>query len=235
MSSTQVAPLLSISGLTKRFGVVTALWNVDLSILPGDFVAIFGPNGAGKSTLLQLVAQLSKPSEGSIEFPEAADSGREEVGYVSHMSLLYNDLTGFENLVFFARLYGIEKPVERANELLEKMNLKQARNQFAGSYSSGMKQRLKIARAMLHEPRLLLLDEPYAGLDQHGSRLLTGLLKQLREEQRTVLLITHNLGEGLDLSSRIVIMNRGQVVYRAARDEVDETGFESLYFRTVEG
>jgi heme exporter protein A len=234
MVSNDPGSLLHISGLTKRFGVVTAVWNVDLDVYSGDFVTIFGPNGAGKTTLLRLVAQLAQPTQGEIEYHDEEGRQRDSVGYLSHQSLLYGDLTGFENLVFFSRLYGISDPEMRASELIDRMGLSLAQHQLTRGYSSGMKQRLKIARALLHEPQLVLLDEPYAGLDQHGSRLLTVLLKRLREEGRTVLLITHNLGEGLDVCTRVVVMNNGQIVHNTPREEIEVDSFDKLYFRLVE-
>lgn len=224
--------LVSISRLTKRFGSITAVWNVDLAIERGNFWGVFGPNGAGKTTLLRMIARLTQPSDGQIDF--AQQGGRSKVGYVSHQSLLYNDLSGLENLVFFARLYEIEDPAARAQILLDRMELGHAQDRLARGYSSGMKQRLTLARALLHDPELLLLDEPYAGLDQHGSRLLTSLLQQLRRDGRTVLLITHNLAEGLALSSHIAVMNRGRIVYQGPSDEIEADRFEHFYFRLVE-
>jgi heme exporter protein A len=213
---------------------VAALWNVSLEVARGDFIAVFGPNGAGKSTLLRTIASLTQPDTGSVDFA-GSEGGREEVGYVSHQSLLYNEMTGLENLEFYCRLYGLADPVERSNRMIEKMGLVDAVDQMVRGYSRGMKQRLTLARALLHEPRLLLLDEPYTGLDQHGSRLLTQVLRQLREDGRTVILITHNLAEGLELSTRIVIQNRGEIVYEARREEIKRDDLEKLYFGLVEG
>lgn len=227
-------PLARLEQVTKRYGTVTALWRADLEIEDGDFWAIFGPNGAGKSTLLRLLARLSSPSEGQIRYREGSDS-RAAIGYVSHQSLLYGELTGLENLVFFGRLYGLDEPETRALRLLEEMGLHAARDRFARGYSSGMRQRLSLARALLHEPDLLLLDEPYAGLDQHGSRLLTAVLQGLRAKGRTILLITHNLTEGLALADHVMILSRGQVVLRRQRQDLEAGGFDQLYFRLVEG
>ncbi len=233
MPASPPEPLLRVSGVTHRFGPVTALWDVDLDVRRGDFVAIFGPNGAGKTTLLKVVASLIQPSEGSVEFP-GDEGGRELVGYVSHQSLLYNEMSGLENLEFYGRLYGLGDPLGLARAMLERMGLTEAGDLLVRGYSRGMKQRLTLARALLHEPRLLLLDEPYTGLDQHGSRLLTEVLRSLRRDGRTVLLITHNLGEGLELSTRVVIQHRGEVVFQARRDEVDRESLERIYFEAVE-
>ncbi|MDA2927988.1 heme ABC exporter ATP-binding protein CcmA [Acidobacteria bacterium AH-259-G07] len=231
----QSHPLLRLSQITKTFGTIRAVWNLDLEVYPGDFLAIFGPNGAGKTTLLRIIASLTQPTSGTIEFTQKNSSqNRQQVGYVSHQSLLYNELTGFENLLFYARLYGIGNAQDRADEMLAKMGLEQAGDQLVREYSRGMKQRLTLARALLHEPQLLLLDEPYTGLDQHGSRLFTQVLEGLKEEGRTVLLITHNLGEGLALCTRAVIQHRGVLVFQAARQEFEKSEFEKLYFRAVE-
>lgn len=231
----QSVPLLRLSKITKKFGAIRAVWNVDLEISPGDFLAIFGPNGAGKTTLLRVIASLTQPTTGEIAFALKGENRRRDgVGYVSHLSLLYNELTGIENLLFYARLYGIKEAQERAAEMLTKMGLEEARNQLTGEYSRGMKQRLTLARALLHEPQLLLLDEPYTGLDQHGSRLFTEVLSGLKDEGRTILLVTHNLGEGLELCNRVMIQNRGELVFQAPREHVEKSGFERLYFQAVE-
>lgn len=198
-------------------------------------MTLFGPNGAGKTTLLQLIAQLSKPTAGTLIFPDRDTLQlRRLIGYVSHQSLVYGQLSGFENLLFYAKLYGLSDPGGRATSMLAKMDLSRASSQLVATYSSGMKQRLTLGRALIHEPQLLLLDEPYAGLDQHGSRLLTDVLRQLREQGRTVILITHNLAEGLTLADRVLIMRRGELMYEAARDQIDDDQFENLYFQIVE-
>lgn len=228
--------LLTASQLTKRFGPVAAVKAVDFQIDRGDFVSIFGPNGAGKTTLLQLLANLSSPTEGAIRwFSSRTGNDRCSIGYVSHQSLLYSELSGLENLLFFSHLYQVAVPQQRAGALLEQMGLQKAGHRLVKHYSSGMKQRLTLARALIHEPELLLLDEPYAGLDQHGSRLLTTVLNGYIRENRTVLLVTHNLLEGLALSSRVLIMNHGEVVYQAGRADMEFTDFEKMYFGLVEG
>lgn len=229
------SPLVRLVNLTRKFGPVTAVKNVNLEIRTGDFLAIFGPNGAGKSTLLKMVASLLPPTSGQVVFlPDGATPNRAEVGYVSHQTLLYNELTGRENLAFYGRLYSIPEPESAASEMLTRMGLKEAADLPVRGYSRGMKQRLTLGRALLHEPRLVLLDEPYTGLDQHGSRLLTKILLSLREEGRTVLMITHSLAEGLELGSRVIIQNRGKLVFQAKREEVDRADFENLYFQAVE-
>lgn len=235
MSSSSV-PLLRLSALTKKFGNVTAVREVNLEVFAGDFVAIFGPNGAGKTTLLKLLASLTRPTSGQVIFEATPDhQGRERIGYVSHQSLLYNEMTAEENLDFYARLYSLAERERRVAEMLEKMGLRDVRRRLVRGYSRGMKQRLTLARALLHRPQLLLLDEPYTGLDQHASAVLTELLEQLKEEGRTILLITHNLAEGLALCNRVIIQHRGRFVLQARREEVDTADFHHLYLRAVEG
>lgn len=235
MSSSSVS-LLRLSALTKKFGNVTAVREVDLEVFAGDFVAIFGPNGAGKTTLLKLLASLTRPTSGQVSFEATLDhQGRERIGYVSHQSLLYNEMTAEENLDFYARLYSLAERERRVAEMLEKMGLRDVRRRLVRGYSRGMKQRLTLARALLHRPQLLLLDEPYTGLDQHASAVLTELLEQLKEEGRTILLITHNLAEGLALCNRVIIQHRGRFVLQARREEVDTADFHHLYLRAVEG
>lgn len=226
-------PVLRFAEVTKRFGAVTALRRIDLTVTVGEFWAIFGPNGAGKTTLLRLAAGLTRPSEGEVRW-SAEGPLRSRIGYVSHQSLLYADLTGLENLVFFGELYGLADPRRQALELLRRMGLESARDRVVRGYSRGMRQRLSLARALLHDPDLLLLDEPYAGLDQHGARLLTDILIQLRTERRTVLIITHNLREGLELASHLLVLHQGRIVYREPRSSVAALDFEKLYFQLVE-
>ena len=227
-------PLLHLSGITKRFEGIRAVSNVNLKVFPGDFLTIFGPNGAGKTTLLRIIASLTQPTVGHIEFSEEnVNKGRAQVGYVSHQSFLYNELTGFENLEFYGNLYDFREPRTRASEMLIKMGLEKVGQRLVREYSRGMKQRLTLARALLHAPSLLLLDEPYTGLDQHGSRLLTSVLRNVKEEGSTVILITHNLREGLELCSRAVIQHRGELILEVSSDELEISHFENVYLQMV--
>ena len=227
---------LRISHLTKRFGSFRAISDLNLRIEEGQFVSLFGPNGAGKTTLLKLVAGLLKPTGGTISLrfngwgPE-----RRHVGYVSHQSLLYPEMTGYENLLFYARLYGVAHPRERSGRMLERMGLSAAGEPLVREYSRGMKQRLTLGRALLHEPRLLLLDEPYVGLDQQGNRLLTRILRSLKDGTHTVLLVTHNLAEGLELCDRVLIQHRGSLVYDRSSGGLGRREVEAAYLGAVEG
>ncbi len=227
---------LRISHLTKRFGAFRAVSDLTLEIEKGQFAALFGPNGAGKTTLLKLVAGLLKPTSGTISLHfNGSGVERRHVGYVSHQSLLYQEMTGFENLRFYSRLYGVARPRERVRRVLEKMGLAGAGEQLVREYSRGMKQRLTLGRALLHEPNLLLLDEPYVGLDQQGNRLLTRILRSLKDGAHTVILATHNLAEGLELCDRVLIQHRGSLVYDRSSRGLDRREVETAYRGAVEG
>ena len=225
-------PLLRLTDVTKRYGNVPALLHFSLDVFSGDFIALFGPNGAGKTTLLKVLASLIKPDSGKLEF-STKQAVRGTVGYVSHQSLLYNELTGLENLVFYARLNQVAQAEKRAQEMLHKMGLKSAARKQVRGYSRGMKQRLTLGRALLHDPPLLLLDEPYTGLDQHGGRLLTETLRGLKEMKRTVFLVTHNAHQGLQLCSRLLIQNQGRLIFESSSQKVSDEEFERIYFRVV--
>ncbi len=227
---------LRISHLTKRFGTFRAVSDLTLQIEEGQFASLFGPNGAGKTTLLKLVAGLLKPTSGTISLRfNGSGPKRANIGYVSHQSLLYQEMSGIENLLFYSRLYGVARPRKRSRRVLEKMGLSGAGEQPVREYSRGMKQRLTLGRALLHEPSLLLLDEPYVGLDQQGNRLLTRILRSLKDGDHTVLLVTHNLAEGLELCDRVLIQHRGSLAYDHASGGLDRRDVEAAYLQAVEG
>ncbi len=230
---------LAVEDLRKSYGGVEALGGVTFTLEQGDFLCLFGPNGAGKSTLLKIIATLLRPSSGAVrvegqdaaEHPEAL---RSRLGLVSHQSYLYDDLTAQENLEFYAGLYGVPNPRQRSEELLRTVGLHDRRHSPVSELSRGMQQRLTIARALVNDPDLLLLDEPYTGLDEHAAALLRDQLQVLRERKRTVILVTHNLRRGLESATRLGILSRGRLVFLAARDKVDPRSFEQTYFRCTE-
>lgn len=235
---TDVQPLLAVQGVKKHFGAFPALKGISFDVAAGDFVAIVGPNGAGKSTLFNCIALTMRPSAGKIAFRGRdihahENEFRRALGYISHQLFLYGELSGFENLEFFARLYGLAGPRRRIEESLELMGLFPFRNRPVRTYSRGMKQRLAIARALLHDPAVVLLDEPFTGLDQHAAAILTGMLVRLREEGRTVLLISHQLEHALELGSRILILAGGRI--RSAMTAAEACGipFRDHYLQTV--
>ena len=230
--------MIRIKGLVKRYGLNTALRGVDLHVREGEFVTLVGPNGAGKSTLMRIVATLLTPTEGAVsvggwDFPKHADKVRRHLGLVSHQSLLYHDLSAAENLIFFARLYQLEDIPGRVDEALKKVGLFARQRDPVGSFSRGMVQRLTIARATLHEPEVLLMDEPYTGLDQDASLLLDNLLQAESEKGRTILMITHDLVHGLEHSDRVAILNNGRIVSEMDSASVDHASFVEFYMEST--
>jgi len=226
--------MIKVNGLIKNYGLNAALRGVDLHVKPGEFVALVGPNGAGKSTLLRIVATLLGPTEGEVSvggwtFPRHAARVRSHIGLVSHQPLLYRDLSAAENLTFFARLYQLDEVEQRVDEALRKVGLYARQRDTVAGFSRGMVQRLTIARATLHEPDVLLLDEPYTGLDQDATQLLDSLLQRESANGRTILLITHDIGHGLELCDRIAVLNRGRIVAEQASDQTSEVEFMKLY------
>lgn len=216
--------MIRATGISKLYGVRPALRSIDFNADRGEFVALLGPNGAGKSTLLRVLGTLVKPDSGSVlinGYDAARNSvqARRMVGYVSHQPLLYPDLTGYENLIFTARMYGIAQEVNSENrglrefvsDSLRSVGLLARGHDQVKTYSRGMVQRLAIARATLHSPAVLLLDEPFTGLDQQAARDLSALLTNLVSGGRVVVMATHELTRGLESVSRAVIMKGGRI------------------------
>jgi heme exporter protein A len=231
-------PAVLVRDLRKAYGSVEALCGLDLRVEPGVFLTIFGPNGAGKTTLMKVLSTLTRPTEGSAlvsgkDVVRDAPAVRKRVGVISHNTYLYAQLTAVENLEFYARMYRVPDGHRRALALLSKMDLTKRMNDRVATYSRGMQQRLSVARALLHDPELLLLDEPYTGLDQHASRVLAEVLQGLRDGARTVIMTTHNLQEGLSGCDRAAIMVEGRLIYDQAVADVDVSGFQETYFACV--
>jgi heme exporter protein A len=226
--------MIRLNGVVKQYGLNPVLRGVDLAVEQGEFVTLVGPNGAGKSTLLAIVATLLRPTAGEARvggwrLPEQADRVRRHIGLVSHNALLYRDLTAAENLAFFARLYRLPDAAERIDDALRKVGLFARQRDPVGTFSRGMVQRLTIARATLHEPDVLLLDEPYTGLDQEATRLLDDLLRQEAAHGRTILMITHDLGHGLGLADRLAILYGGRIAREVRRAEISPAAVYDLY------
>jgi heme exporter protein A len=207
--------------LCKKFGAVRAVQDVSFSVATGECVALFGLNGAGKTTLLRLLTGSLRLTSGSYTI-DGLDPRRDDleirsrIGLISHQSFLYDDLTARQNLEFFARLYAVPEPARRAAELLDEMALTARADDAVGTFSRGMQQRVSLARALVHQPALIFLDEPFTGLDPQAARALRAMLERIRDERRTILMTTHDLARGLELSDRWLILSRGRILDQGA-------------------
>jgi heme exporter protein A len=223
---------IEVSRLCKSFDEHHALREIDFKVADGESLAIFGPNGAGKTTLIKILATIMNPSSGTIivdglSLKDRAEKVRRKVGVVSHNTFLYNNLTAYENLDFYRRLY--DMPKERILEVSKMVGMQSRLYDHVSTLSRGMQQRFSIARALLHKPNIILLDEPETGLDQQAISLLWGVLKQGDNEKRTVILATHNLERGLEIADRILILARGKIVFQALKQELDITRLRQAY------
>ena len=231
--------VLQADGLTRSFGGRRAVHDVTLDLDAGECLALFGPNGAGKTTLLRLLAGLLKPTAGTAringQLLRGDASARAQVGFISHQSMLYGPLTVRENVELAARLYGLRDHAAAATEALREMRVLDRADSPVRSLSRGLQQRVSIARAMVHRPRVLLLDEPYTGLDALGAATLTGMLARLRADGATLVLVTHNIAEGLEVATQAAVMHRGRVVRRQRREELDADSYADAYRELVGG
>lgn len=228
---------IELSHVSKVFGQRKAVDDLSLTVPAGAFLSIFGPNGAGKTTLLRMLATLSRPTRGharlsGIDLKDDPDTAREHIGLISHNSMLYGDLTAEENLLLAARLYGIVDAQKRVDEMLEAVELSHRRLDTVRTFSRGMTQRLCIARALLHDPDVVLLDEPYSGLDPHAVDIFDTLIEQVREG-RTFVMVSHDLRKGFGVCTHALVMAKGRKVAYAPKDEIDFDAFEALYKKTV--
>ena len=239
MSVDAIEPLLQAQDVVREYGAQRAVDGVSLSLTPGRVVAIFGPNGAGKTTLLKMLAGGLKPTTGRVLIGGAPVDGldrrwRGRIGVVSHQSFLYGQLSVVENLRFYGRLYGLDDLPTRIPERLERVGLSDRGDSTVGSLSRGLRQRVALARALLHDPEVVLLDEPFTGLDAHAAEVLRRQLRVLKDGERAVVLVTHNLTEGVELADDVVIQVRGRFLVERPRDELP-TEFEAFYRDAVDG
>ncbi len=212
--------------LVKRFGLKTVLRGLDFKVEAGEFVALLGPNGAGKTTFLRILASLSRPTFGQVRvaglhLPNQAASVRRRLGVVSHLPLLYGDLTGEENLRFYGRMYGVSHLESRLSEVLDLVGLAARRKDLVRTFSRGMQQRLAIGRAVLHDPEVMLLDEPHTGLDQEACLMLDKVLREVAARGRTVVMTSHDLARAAELASRFDVLSKGIILASAQRGDFE--------------
>ena len=232
--------MITVKKLVKRFGLKTVLRGVDFEVQPGEFVALLGPNGAGKTTFLRILASLSRPSLGDVniagyKLPHEAAQVRARLGVVSHLPLLYGDLTAEENLRFYARMYNISNYELRVTEVLEMVGLEGRRRDLVRTFSRGMQQRLAIGRAVLHDPDVVLFDEPYTGLHHDASAMLDDVLKTVAAKGRTVVMTSHDLARAEDLATRFDILSRGLISASASRKDLKKTNLLAFYKQALAG
>jgi heme exporter protein A len=219
------APTIQAAGLSKTFGRRAAVSDVEFVLSAGECLALFGPNGAGKTTLLRLIAGLLRPTSGTARIHDVDvrrdHAARAAVGLISHQSMLYAALTARENVEFTARLYGMRNPGTATNAALDAMRVRDVADVPVRTLSRGLQQRVSVARAIVHQPGVLLLDEPYSGLDESGAAALTALLTSLRSSDRhaTLIVVTHNVAEGLALATHAAIMKAGRFARFDRRDD----------------
>lgn len=224
--------------LKKTYGNFDALKGVSLKIAKGEFYTLFGPNGAGKTTLIKLLATLTTASSGDLEVygldaKKEVKAIRSNIGVISHDTYLYENLTALENIIFFAELYGLQDVENRARAVIDQVGLGSRLHDLVRTFSRGMKQRLTVARSIVHDPRILLLDEPYTGLDLAGAQIFGEMLADLKTQGRTILMTTHNIDEGLDLSDRVGILFNGKVVFEGSSSDLNSQSFKDLYITKV--
>jgi len=232
--------MITVKKLVKRFGLKTVLRGVDFEVQPGEFVALLGPNGAGKTTFLRILASLSRPSLGEVKvagyrLPSEAAAVRARLGVVSHLPLLYGDLNAEENLRFYARMYNIANYELRITEVLEMVGLENRRRDLVRTFSRGMQQRLAIGRAVLHDPDVMLFDEPYTGLDQDASSMLDEVLKTVAAQGRTIVMTSHDLARAEDLATRFDILSRGVIAASTNRKQLKKSNLLTFYKQALVG
>lgn len=213
---------VEVDRVWKYYGDYPALRDIDFKVEQGACVALLGRNGAGKTTLLRIVAGLSRPARGQVRIAGGdvrAQGTRQRIGMLGHGIAVYDELSAFENLKIFANLYGVADPAKRAMEWLERTGLDRVKDGLVREFSRGMRQRLAVARAFLHDPNVLLLDEPFTALDDRAIAVLQGLLQGARNEGRTIVMSTHQLREALELASEVVLINRGHLGFHGPRTQ----------------
>ena len=229
---------VGVEGVWKYYGDYPALRDIRIEAEAGQCLALIGRNGAGKTTLLRIIAGFSSTQRGKIKIwgrePREAET-RRQLGFLGHGISVYDELSALENLILFGKLYGLADPKKSAHEWLERTGLERVRNGLVREFSRGMRQRLAVARAFLHDPKVLLLDEPFTALDDRAIAVLQRLLREALAAGKTIVMSTHQLREALELASHVALLNRGQLAFHGPRTQemVDDPGY--VYARYGEG
>ena len=226
------------TGLTRSFGNIKALRGIDLQLKRGRFLTIFGPNGAGKTTLIKVLATILRPSSGQLEIlglnpQNKCELLRHRLGLLSHNTFLYPHLSPYENLMFYGTMYGVEDLEDRIEEVLQEVDLWERRHQPVRTLSRGLQQRAAIARTIIHNPEIIFLDEPFTGLDQQAAQKFRLLLDKLQPGLRTMVMISHNIQQGLEMSQEVAIIVRGRIAYQAESSQLTKIDFEQLHSEFV--
>jgi heme exporter protein A len=231
--------MIQVKNLVKRFGPKTVLRKLDFCVESGEFVALLGPNGAGKTTFLRILASLSRPTLGEVRIagyllPSESTAIRHRLGVVSHLPLLYGDLSAEENLRFYGKLYDVSNVKERIGEVLQLVGLSNRRHDLVRTFSRGMQQRLAIGRAILHDPDILLLDEPHTGLDQDACEMLDAVLVQVGAQGRTVVMTSHDITRAASLALRFDVLTYGRIRASITREALPRDGLLAFYRQALE-
>jgi heme exporter protein A len=230
--------IITVHNLVKRYGLKTVLKGLDFNVQRGEFVALLGPNGAGKTTFLRILSSLLRPTSGEVyiaghRLPSQANEIRYRLGVVSHLPLLYGDLTAEENLLFYGCMYSVPNLSQRANQVLEMVGLNSRQKDLVRTFSRGMQQRLAIARAVLHDPEVILFDEPHTGLDQDACVMLDEVLQEVAARGRTVVMTSHDLARAADLASRFDVLSNGTITASIQSNEIDPNDLLGFYRQSL--
>jgi len=226
--------MVEVKGIGKSFGNIHDLRGIDLKVRKGEFLIIIGPNGAGKTTLIKILSTLVKPTSGEgrivgFDLREEEEDLRRNIGMLSHYTFLYENLTAYENLKFYGRLYEVKNIEEKIRRVIEEVGLETRLHDTVRTFSRGMKQRLSAARSIIHDPSLLLLDEPYTGLDQWSQKRFKNILKRFHSKGKTIIMTTHNLPSSLELGDRVIILSSGKISHEQEMTRMDLEELEKLY------
>jgi heme exporter protein A len=225
---------IEVEALSKSFGNNRALSDIDLKVGRGEHVTVFGPNGAGKTTLVKILSTLSRPSAGMVrvdgeDIRNNPVKIRRRISLVSHETFLYDDLTVYENLKFYGKMYDVPDLEENIHEVVSRVRLESRLHDRICILSHGMQQRVSIARAIIHNPSILFLDEPEVGLDPQAVVMLRDVLESVNTPERTIVMTTHNLKQGVEMGDRVIILDGGKIVYQASRSEIEAANFQEIY------